>query len=129
MILSNKEKHTFSHGVIGNTEDFGSSILGSSPNEKAKENKHTTKGKIMSRRKVANIVSIFHNANNGHVVHTPHVPTLTPTTISSPLGAGFNSKHINNFKDGEKVELLIGDDGFIFGVNRRTRKTKEAKRT
>lgn len=78
----------------------------------------------MSRRKVANIVSIFHNANNGHVVHTPHVPTLTPVTISSPLGAGFNSKHINNFKDGEKVALTIGDDGFIFSVSKYTQKAK-----
>lgn len=40
MILSNKEKHTFSRGVNGNTKDFGSFILGSSPGEKAKENKH-----------------------------------------------------------------------------------------
>ena len=78
----------------------------------------------MSRRKVANIVSVFHNVDNGSVVHTPHVPTVAPKTISSPLGAEFDLKHINNFKDGEKVALTIGDDGFIFGVSRYTRKTK-----
>lgn len=44
MILSNKEKQTFSHGVTGNTEDFGSSVLGSNPSEKAK--------KINTQRKV-----------------------------------------------------------------------------
>ena len=77
----------------------------------------------MSRRKVANIVSIFHNVNNGNVVHTPHVPTLTPITISSPLGAKFDLKYIKDFKDGEKVKLLIGDDGFIFGVSRCAQKT------
>lgn len=77
----------------------------------------------MSRRKVANIVSIFHNVNNGHVVHTPHVPTVTPTTLLSPLGAGFDLKNIKDFKDGEKVKLLIGDDGFIFSVSRCAQKT------
>ena len=47
MILSNKEKHTFSRGVNGNTKDFGSFILGSSPSEKAKKIK-----KINTQRKV-----------------------------------------------------------------------------
>lgn len=75
----------------------------------------------MSRRKVAHIVSIFHNVNNGNVVHTPYVPTVTPVSISSPLGAGFKSKNIDKFKDGEKVELTIGDDGFIFGVARKAK--------
>ena len=83
----------------------------------------------MSRRKVAHIVSIFHNVSNGNVVHTPYVPTVTPTTLLSPLGAGFDLKYIKNFKDGEKVELTIGDDGFIFSVNKCRQETKEAKRT
>lgn len=74
----------------------------------------------MRKHNNTKIETIYRGYQEGALIHAPLIPTITPTNITSPLRAGFNTNILNNFTPGEKVNAIIGDNNFIVSLSKQS---------